>query len=111
MFLRMLSRFREDLLFGFTSHYVLTPARGIDLGAFQDLGHELASCVIDVEMIHDDARAVRHTLCLMSLGDNTFFSGATTTILQLNGGIEVTGGERIMSPRMSSFSEVTEEER
>jgi hypothetical protein len=32
--------------------------------------------LIGVEMIHDDTRAVRHTLCLVCIKGNTFFSGA-----------------------------------
>jgi hypothetical protein len=73
MFFRMLSRLCENLLFRLASHNVLTPAGWIHLGAFQDLGHELASFLIGVEMVHDDTPAVRHTLCLVCIGGNTFF--------------------------------------
>jgi hypothetical protein len=82
----------------------------IDLGAFQDLGHELISLLIGVEMIDDDTRAVARTLCLVCMGGNTFFSDATATLRHPNGCVEVTGGERIMSPRMSSFGDVIEQE-
>jgi hypothetical protein len=107
---RMLRRLCEDRLFRLAPHHVLTPAGWIDLGAFQDLSHELASCVIGVEMI-DDTRALRHTVCPVCMGGNTFFSDATATMRHPNGGVEVTGGERIMSPRMSPFGEVIEQER
>jgi hypothetical protein len=111
MFLCMLRRLCEDLLFGLAPHHVLTPAGWIDLGAFQDLGHELISLLIGVEMIDDDTRAVARTLCLVCMGGNTFFSGATATMRHPNGCVEVTGGERIMSSRMIALSEVIEQER
>jgi hypothetical protein len=40
-----------------------------------------------------------------------FFSDATATMRHPNGGVEVTSGARIMSPRMSPVSEVIEQER
>jgi hypothetical protein len=62
-------------------------------------------------MIDDDTLAFWHTLCLVCMGGNTFFSGATATMRRPNGGVEVTGGERIMSSRMIALSEVIEQER
>ena len=43
-------RFREDLLYRFAAHHVLTSARWIDLGAFQDFGHGHLSPLIGVAM-------------------------------------------------------------
>jgi hypothetical protein len=63
MFLRMLGRFREDLLFRLAAHHVLTPARWIDLGAFQDFGHGCISPVIGVAMSHHETGVVEETLC------------------------------------------------
>jgi hypothetical protein len=63
MFLRMVGRFREDLLFRLAAHHVLTPARWIDLGAFQDFGHGHISPLIGVAMSQQDAGVVETTLC------------------------------------------------
>jgi hypothetical protein len=63
MFLRMLGRFREDLLFRLAAHHVLTPARWIDLGAFQDFGHGHLSPLIGVAMSQQATGVVETTLC------------------------------------------------
>ena len=42
MFLGVLNRFPENLLFGLTLYDMLTPTLGVYLGAFQDLCHRLA---------------------------------------------------------------------
>jgi hypothetical protein len=63
MFLRMLGRFREDLLFRLAAHHVLTPARWIDLGAFQDFGHGHISPLSGVAMSQQDTGVVETTLC------------------------------------------------
>jgi hypothetical protein len=63
MFLRMLSGFREDLLFGLTPHHVLTPTRWVYLGAFQNLRHGPTSSVMIVEMIHHGTGVVRDPRC------------------------------------------------
>jgi hypothetical protein len=63
MFLRMFGRFREDFFFRLAAHHVLTPARWIDLGAFQNLGHGLTSPVIGVAMSQHETGVVEETLC------------------------------------------------